>query len=105
MEAALVLPLVVAVAVTCIAALSVVATQLRCLDAAGEAARMYGRGDAAAAAAVVTALAGPATLDVGSDGELVRAVVTIRPLGGFLPGLRVTATGFAVRESSAAGRG
>jgi Flp pilus assembly protein TadG len=104
-EAALVLPLIVAVAAACIAALAVMATQLRCVDAAEEAARMFGRGDRPAASAAVAALAGAATLELATEDQLVRAVVTTRPLGGLLPGVSVSATAFAVREPAPGAQG
>lgn len=99
-EAALVLPALVFILVLCLAGIGCVVDQLRCVDAAREAARLIGRGDASAgqAAAIHIAPEG-ATVTVMSSGDLVRVTVTAAPFGGLLPGVRVGATSVAALES------
>jgi hypothetical protein len=92
-----VLVLLLAVAVTVVSA---VTTQLRCVDAAREAARAAARGAPDAAAAGRRAAPPGAQLTVESGGEQVRAVVRVRikPFGGWLPGPDVSATAVAEIE-------
>lgn len=78
-EAALGLATLVAVLVLCLAGVTAVSMQLRCLDAAREAARLTARGDGAVAAEVAGRLAPQgATIRVHRDGGLVLAMVTAR---------------------------
>ncbi len=87
------------VLVTCLAGLACMISQLRCADAAREAARLAGRGDSAGAAAAVAALAPPgASLSIGGSGELITATVSARPVGGMLPGVTISASAAAARE-------
>ncbi len=99
-EAALVLPVLVFILVLCLAGIGCVVDQLRCVDAAREAARLVGRGDPSAgrAAAIQIAPEG-ATVIVVSSGDLVRVTVTAAPFIGLLPGVRVGATSVAALES------
>ena len=89
------------VLVLCLAGVSCVLAQVRCADAAREAARLAGRGDQAAAAAAVTSLAPHgATLSLsGSGGDTVTAVVSAPVIGGLLPGVTIRAGATAARES------
>jgi len=86
-----------AAAVTAVAA---VTAQLRCVDAAREAALAAARGDAGAVAAGHRLAPEGASITVGIGGERVRAVVTaeVQPFGGWLPALRVSATAVAEPE-------
>ena len=73
--------------------------QVRCADAAREAARLAGRGDEAAAAGAVAALAPDgADLALGGTGDFVTATVTSGAVGGLLPGVTLRATATAARE-------
>ena len=73
--------------------------QVRCADAAREAARLAGRGDEAAAAGAVAALAPDgADLALGGTGDFVTATVTSGAVGGLLPGVTLHATATAARE-------
>ena len=92
-----VLVLLLAVAVT---AVSAVTSQLRCVDAAREAARAAARGAPDAVAVGRRVAPTGAQLTVESGGEQVRAVVRfrVRPLGGWLPGPEVSATAVAEPE-------
>ena len=98
-EAAMALAVLALVLVSCLAGIACLIAQVRCADAAREAARLAGRGDAdLAAAAVVTLAPDGASLSLGGDGELVTATVTARAIGGLLPGVTITATAAAARE-------
>jgi Flp pilus assembly protein TadG len=98
-EAALALAVLALVLVTCLAGVSCVIAQLRCADAAREAARLAGRGDHAGAAAAVTVLA-PRGASLSLQGtETVTAIVTVPAVGGLLPGVTIRASAAAAAES------
>ncbi len=87
------------VLLTCLAGIACMIAQVRCADAAREAARLAGRGDKAGAAAAVAAMApAGASLAIGSSGELVTATVAAQPVGGLLPGVTIRASAAAARE-------
>ena len=82
------------------AGLTAVSMQVRCVDAAREAARLAARGDESSDAARGVAPAG-AVVEVRQDGRWVIARVSARsPL---LPGLNVAAEAVAVVEPAATG--
>jgi hypothetical protein len=98
-EAAMALAVLAVVLVSCLAGIACLIAQIRCADAAREAARLAGRGDADLAASAVAALAPDgAVLSLGGDGDLVTATVTARAIGGLLPGVTIAATAAAARE-------
>lgn len=98
-EAAFALAALVSVLVLCLAGITAVAAQIRCVDAAREAARLAARGDAAAVTAVVRQTAPDgATVRLRSEGGVVVARVTARPI--LLPGLAITAEAVAAVEPS-----
>ncbi|MFL6120463.1 TadE family type IV pilus minor pilin [Actinophytocola sp.] len=78
---------------------SAAADQVRCVDAAREAARLTARGDVdlAREAAARIAPAG-AEVDVQIEGERVHVDVDATPAGDLLPGVHLHAEAFAVRE-------
>ena len=87
------------VLMACLAGVSCAIAQVRCADAAREAARLAGRGDAAGAAAAVAALApAGASLSLGGSDEVVTATVVMEAVGGLLPGVRIRASASAARE-------
>jgi len=87
------------VLVSCLAGIACLIAQIRCADAAREAARLAGRGDADLAASAVATLAPEgAVLSLGGTGDLVTATVTARAIGGLLPGVTITASAAAARE-------
>jgi hypothetical protein len=79
--------------------LTAAADQVRCVDAAREAARLTARGDVdlAEEAAARVAPVG-AEIDVDIDGERIHVNVDASPLGDLLPGVHLHAEAFAVRE-------
>ena len=99
-EAAFAVLALVAVLVVCTAGLAAVSMQVRCVDAAREAARLAARGDGDGAdrAARRIAPAGSA-LELRGDGDYVVAVVTARsPL---LPAISIRADAVALVEPAA----
>ncbi len=98
-EAAMALAVLALVLIACLSGVACVIAQVRCADAAREAARLAGRGDAGGASAAVAALApAGASLSLGGSGDLVQASVTVRAIGGLLPGVTISATASAARE-------
>lgn len=98
-EAALVLAVLVVVVAACLAGIGCAIAQLRCVDAAREAARLSGRGDSAAAAAAVARIAPEgAVLTVQSSGDLVTATVQVGAVSRLLPGVSVGASATAMKE-------
>ena len=81
----------------CAAGVTAVVLQIRCVDAAREAARLAARGDGPAGAASARSLAPPGTaLEVRRDGGYVVARVSVRaPL---LPGLVIAGEAIAAAE-------
>ena len=99
MEAAMALAVLAVVLVACLAGVACVIAQVRCADAAREAARLAGRGDQGAASAVVATLApAGASLSLGGSGDLVSATVSVPAIGGILPGVIIRASASAARE-------
>ena len=98
-EAAMALAVLALVLIACLSGVACVIAQVRCADAAREAARLAGRGDAGGASAAVAALAPDgASLSLGGSGDLVQASVTVQAIGGLLPGVTIRATASAARE-------
>lgn len=98
----MVLPVLVIVLVLCLGGIGYVSAQVRCGDAAREAARLIGRGDEAGAAEAISRLApAGATMSVTHEGDLVRVVVRARPLASTLPMLDVSAESAAAVEVGA----
>jgi hypothetical protein len=88
----------VAVLVLCLAGVTAVSMQIRCVDAAREAARLAARGDERSAVAAARGIApGGAVLQVRRDGDFVVATVTAR--SNLLPALAIAATGVSAVES------
>jgi hypothetical protein len=87
----------VVVLVLCLAGLTAVAMQVRCVDAAREAARLAARGDERAASEVAR-MVGPAGAGLEmrrSDGRVVARVAARSPL---LPGITIAGEGVAAVE-------
>lgn len=98
-EAAIALLALVIVLALSLAGVVAVVDQLRCTDAAREAARLAARGEPERARAAVARI-GPSgarlELDTGVDG--ITAVVLAEPAGGLLPGVQLRGEAFAVPE-------
>ena len=96
-EAALALCSLVAVLALALAGVSAVSTQLRCIDAAREAARLTARGEPEHGQQIAQQLApGDATVRIAVRGEEVVVEVAADPVGGLLPGVDVRAEAVAM---------
>ncbi|MGE2834118.1 TadE family type IV pilus minor pilin [Mycobacterium sp. SMC-4] len=81
----------------CLAGLTALSMQLRCIDAAREAARLAARGDHAVGMRAAREIAPDgAVIEVWPDGEFVAA--TASATSRLLPGLRISARSVAVVE-------
>ncbi|GLZ40982.1 TadE family type IV pilus minor pilin [Actinokineospora sp. NBRC 105648] len=84
-----------------VAGLSAVADQVRCLDAAREAARLVARGETERGRALAALIApSGAAIDIHADGDTVSVVVSAD--GGLLPGVRPRGDAHAVVEPGSA---
>lgn len=101
-EIAVALPVVVVLLGAALTAVAVVAGQLRCVDAAREAARAAARGEPAAVVRSLAAQAAPngAAVEVSTGGDevTVRISARVHTLGGLLPSFGVAGTAVALRE-------
>ncbi|CAM4108254.1 hypothetical protein MB901379_04546 [Mycobacterium basiliense] len=81
----------------CIAAITALSMQLRCIDAAREAARLAGRGDERLAVEIARRIAPPgAQIQLRRDGEFLVASVTTH--SKILPHLEIAADAVAAAE-------
>jgi hypothetical protein len=97
-EAAFGVATLVVVLMLCLAGIAAVSMQVRCIDAAREAARLAARGDERSAVAAAHGVApSGAALQLRRDGDFVVATVTAR--SNLLPALRLTATAVAAIEA------
>jgi Flp pilus assembly protein TadG len=103
-EAALVLTVLMLVVVACLAGIGCLIAELRCADAAREAARLAGRGDSnGAGAAVITIAPAGAVLTVRTAGDLVTATVRVGAVSGLLPGVTIAAAASVLTEDGTGG--
>jgi Flp pilus assembly protein TadG len=106
-ETAVVLPVLVVVLAAAVAVIAVVAAQLRCVDAAREAARAAARGEPAATVSAVAARAAPGgavTRVHRAGGELaVTVTAEVAPLGPVPLRVRVSGEAHAELEPGADG--
>ncbi|MDQ0378718.1 TadE family type IV pilus minor pilin [Amycolatopsis thermophila] len=87
-----------------LAGFTAITGQLRCVDAAREAARLVARGQPQLATQAVEQIAPPgARLSVSTAGDSISVEVRADPAGGLLPGLHLTGTAFAVLEPGVTG--
>lgn len=96
-EAALAIAALVVVLVLCLAGSTAVSMQVRCIDAAREAARLAARGDQRSAITAARRIAPVGALvQVRTDGEFLVATVVAR--SKLLPGLDIGAQGVSAAE-------
>lgn len=100
-EAAVALCAFVTVLAMVLAGMSMVLAQIRCTDAAREAARLVARGEQARAPDAVAQIAPHATLSVTTRGDGIMVTVQDGTAGGLLPGVHVGADAFAIQEPDA----
>jgi Flp pilus assembly protein TadG len=100
-ETALALCALVAVLGLALAGITAVTDQLRCTDAAREAARLTARGEQAKARAASERIAPKgASVAIQMDGDAIAVAVSAPPIA-LLPGLTVTGQAYAVAEPGA----
>lgn len=105
-EGAIALCSLVVVFAVVLAGVLVVTDQLRCTDAAGEAARLVARGERTLADEAVRALAPDgAALEVRHHGRTITVTVAAEAVGGLLPGITVRAQAYAELEPGVAVEG
>ncbi|HET9255043.1 MAG TPA: TadE family type IV pilus minor pilin [Pseudonocardiaceae bacterium] len=98
-EAALALCSLVLVLAMVLAAVSAVAAQLRCIDAAREAARLTARGEQHRAKDIARRIAPQgAVVAITVQGDEITARVSASPVASLLPGVHVDAEATAVME-------
>lgn len=98
-EAAIGISGLIVVLTIALAGIAAVTDQLRCTDAAREAARLVARGEADQAEAAAARIApGGAVVRVSRDGENIAVEVSAGVIGGLLPGVQVRGSAFAVAE-------
>jgi hypothetical protein len=97
-EAALAIAGMVATLVICLAGITAVSLQVRCVDAAREAARLAARGDQAGAVAAGNLAPAGASVEVQQDGGYVIARVSGR--SPVLPGVVIVGRAVAAAEPS-----
>ena len=99
MEAALGIAALVVVLVLCLAGVTAVSMQVRCIDAAREAARLAARGDQRSAVAAARRLApAGARVDLRRDGDFLVATVVAR--SKLLPTIDIAANAVSAAEPS-----
>jgi len=98
-EAALGIAALVVVLVLCLAGVTAVSMQVRCIDAAREAARLAARGDQRSAVAAARRLApAGARVDLRRDGDFLVATVVAR--SKLLPTIDIAANAVSAAEPS-----
>lgn len=101
-EIAVAMPVLMVLLAVGLTAMAVIAAQMRCVDAAREAARALARGESISAARSLANTAGPhgAALATSEHGDRVEAEVrgTVAPIGGLFPAFTVHAAAVALRE-------
>jgi hypothetical protein len=106
-ELAAVLPTLVLVIAAGLTMVSVVLAQVRCVDAAREAARAAARGESPEVVRLAAVRAAPtaARVQVGGAGDEVRVTVSARAgrFGGLLLAFHVSASAVALREPESTG--
>jgi TadE-like protein len=100
-EAAIALCAFVTVLAMVLGGVSMVLDQIRCTDAAREAARLVARGEQNRAADAVNQIAAGATLSITTVGDAITVGVIDPAIGGLLPGVHIHAEAYAVREPDA----
>jgi Flp pilus assembly protein TadG len=103
-EAAFAICALVAVLAMAVGGISMVVAQVRCIDAAREAARLVARGEQVRAAEVVRQVApSDARVSIQIAGDEVTVEVSTEPVGGLLPALTVRAEALAILEPGVGG--
>ena len=99
-ETAIGITAVVVTLALCLAGIGAIIGQLRCADAAREAARLAARGDGSAAAVAADLAPAGASVEIGDDGDLVTVTVTAPAISRLLPGITVRASAVSAVEEA-----
>ena len=91
------LPVLVLVLMACLAGIACLTAQLRCTDAAREAARLLARGDTAGANRAVAQLVPGARAEISRRDDLVSVRITAHPVG-LLPGIEIVGEATSAAE-------
>lgn len=98
-EAAMTMAVFALVLTLSIGGLLVLTDQIRCVDAAREAARLTARGDPEKAKQAASRIApANAKITVTTEGEHIEVHIQATPVRGLLPGVELHEEAFAVRE-------
>jgi TadE-like protein len=98
-EAAIALGAFITVLALALGAISAAIDQLRCIDAAREAARLVARGEGDRARAVAADIAPTsANVTITVRGDRIEVEVRAEPVNGLLPGLQLHGAAFAIAE-------
>jgi|1186.fasta_scaffold312659_3 hypothetical protein len=98
-EAAIALGAFITVLALALGAISAAIDQLRCIDAAREAARLVARGESERARAVAADIAPTsANVTITVQGDRIEVEVRAEPVNGLLPGLQLHGAAFAIAE-------
>jgi hypothetical protein len=102
-EAAIAIGAFVTVLALALGAIAAAVDQLRCIDAATEAARLVARGESERARAVAAEIApASANVAIAVRGDTIQVDVRATPVNGLLPGLRLHGAAYAVAEPGSA---
>lgn len=97
MEAALALAALAVALALCFSGITAVTMQVRCVDAAREAARLAARGDTSAVSVATRIAPAGAAVSVRHDGGFV--VATVQARSALLPGITIAAEGVSAVET------
>jgi Flp pilus assembly protein TadG len=102
-EAAIALGAFITVLALVLGAISAAIDQLRCIDAAREAARLVARGEPDRARAAATQIAPTsANVAITVHGDTIQVDVLAKPVNGLLPGLQLHGAAYAIAEPGVA---
>jgi Flp pilus assembly protein TadG len=98
-EAGIALAAFTTVLALALGAVSAAIDQLRCTDAAREAARLAARGETERAESVARRIAPEdAVVEIRTTGEEVHVSISAEPVAGWIPGLELHADAYAISE-------
>lgn len=97
-ETAIALTAFLTVLALALGTISAAIDQLRCTDAAREAARLTARGDPKAKPTAERIAPDGAAVEIRTTGEEIHVSVTAAPLSGLIPGIHVKAEAYAISE-------
>lgn len=98
-ETALAMTALIAVLAMALSTIAAAIDQLKCTDAAREAARLTARGEPDRAKSTARRIAPEhATVEITTTGDQIHVSISAHPIGGLIPGLRLHADAYAITE-------